>query len=142
MKNKKTVFYIVCGLILGVPYLWKLIVIIPELLASMPNLAEVLAALGYTAFILVSLVIAYRLNEHFWVRLIGVYGMTALVITVLSMIFDALKSFEVFTVLFSLVSAPYVGIKSPVSIIVLMMVIVITSYITLNKMPEEAPKQK
>lgn len=137
LKSKKAVFYVVCGAVLGLPYLYKLIKLIPQLIATVPDFFEVFTCVGYTALIAVSLAVAYKFNETLWVRIIGVYGVVSLVITVLSMIFGVLESFEVFTVLFTLVSAPYVGIDSPVSIMVLMMLITAASYITLSKMPSK-----
>lgn len=134
-KSKRIAFYVICGAMLGLPYLYKLIRLIPQLIETVPDFLEVFTCIGYTALVAVSLAVAYKFNETLWVRIIGVYGVVSLVITVLSMIFGVLESFEVFTVLFTLVSAPYVGINSPVSIMVLMMLITAASYITLSRMP-------
>ena len=49
MNDKKSIrltFYIVCALLLGAPYIWKLIKLVPELLETLPNAAQVLSAAG------------------------------------------------------------------------------------------------
>ena len=57
-KNIRLTFYVVCGLLLGAPYIWKIIKLIPELLKTLPNAAEILASTGYTVLIIASLVVA------------------------------------------------------------------------------------
>lgn len=136
-KTKKVIFYSACGLVLGVPYLVKLVMLIPELIAALPNFFEIFSCIGYTALIAGSLVLAYHFKFQTWVRIVATYGVVSLVITILSMIFGVLESFEVFTILFSLISAPYVGIHSPVAVMVLMMLITAGAYITLGQMPKE-----
>ena len=55
MDNKKNIrltFYVVCGLLLGAPYIWRIIKIIPEILAELENAAEILAAAGYAILVI------------------------------------------------------------------------------------------
>lgn len=59
-KNIRLTFYVVCGLLLGAPYIWKIIKLIPELLKTLPNAAEILASTGYTVLIIASLVVAFQ----------------------------------------------------------------------------------
>lgn len=147
MDNKKTIritFYVVAGLLLGAPYLWKLIRLIPELLSTLPNAAEILTAAGYTALLIGSLVIAFKLGEALWLRIVAVYASVALGVCVLVLLTRALGGNEIFTVLFELVCAPFYGINSPMTVIVIMLALSITAYSLLGRLPQKkaaAPSQ-
>lgn len=140
MDNKRTMritFYVVAGLLLGAPYLWKLFRLIPELLSTLPNAAEILAAAGYTALLIGSLVVAFKLKEALWLRIVAIYSSVALGVGVLVLTAKALGSSEVFTVLFELVCAPFYGINSPMTVVVIMLVLAITAYTLLNRLPQK-----
>ena len=62
--------------------------------------------------------------------------MIGLIVGVLTMMTRALGGGEVFEVLFELVCAPFYGIDSPVAVSLLMLILTITSYAFLNKMPK------
>lgn len=138
MNDKKSIrltFYIVCALLLGAPYIWKLIKLVPELLETLPNAAQVLSAAGYSIVVIASIAVAYKLGEALWIRIVSIYSMIGLIVGVLTMMTRALGGGEVFEVLFELVCAPFYGIDSPVAVSLLMLILTITSYAFLNKMP-------
>lgn len=140
MDNKKTIrttFYVVAGLLLGAPYLWKLIRLIPELLSTLPNAVEILTATGYTALLIGSLVIAFKLGEALWIRIVAVYSSVALGVCVLVLLTRALGGNEIFKVLFELVCAPFYGINSPMTVVVIMLALAITAYSLLNRLPQK-----
>ncbi|MBQ6267174.1 MAG: hypothetical protein IJK64_05330 [Clostridia bacterium] len=142
MDNKKTIrvtFYVVAGLLLGAPYLWKLIRLIPELLSTLPNAVEILTATGYTALLIGSMVIAFKLGEALWIRIVAVYSSVALGVCVLVLLTRALGGNEIFRVLFELVCAPFYGIDSPMTVIVIMLALAITGYSLLNRLPQKTP---
>ena len=139
MNDKKSIrltFYIVCALLLGAPYIWKLIKLVPELLKALPNAAQVLSAAGYSIVVIASIAVAYKLGEALWIRIVSIYSMIGLIVGVLTMMTRALGGGEVFEVLFELVCAPFYGIDSPVAVSLLMLILTITSYAFLNKMPK------
>lgn len=139
MNDKKSIrltFYIVCALLLGAPYIWKLIKLVPELLKTLPNAAQVLSAAGYSIVVIASIAFAYKLGEALWIRIVSIYSMIGLIVGVLTMMTRALGGGEVFEVLFELVCAPFYGIDSPVAVSLLMLILTITSYAFLNKMPK------
>ena len=136
-KNVKLTFYVVSGLLLGAPFIWKLIKLIPEILKALPNAVEILAACGYTVLVIASIVVAYKLGEAFWVRIVGIYSSISLGVCVLMLITQALSSSELFAVLFEIVCAPFYGIDSPFTVMLIMLVLCITSYAFLNKMPDK-----
>ncbi|MDY6017229.1 MAG: hypothetical protein SPI97_06390 [Oscillospiraceae bacterium] len=139
MNDKKSIrltFYIVCALLLGAPYIWKLIKLVPELLETLPNAAQVLSAAGYSIVVIASIAVAYKLGEALWIRIVSIYSMIGLIVGVLTMMTRALGGGEVFEVLFELVCAPFYGIDSPVAVSLLMLILTITSYAFLNKMPK------
>lgn len=134
-KNIKLTFYVVCGLLLGAPYIWKLIKLVPEILEKLPNAVEVLSAAGYAILIIASVAVAFKLGETLWIRIVNIYSSVGLAVSVLTMITRALKVSEMFDILFELVCAPFYGIDSPLAVTVLMLVLSITAYAFLNKMP-------
>ena len=135
-KNIKLTFYVVSGLLLGAPFIWKLIKLIPDFLRVIPNAVEILAACGYTGLIIASLIVAYKLNEPLWTRIVGIYSSVSLGACVLMLITQAISSRgEIFKLLFELVCAPFYGIDSPFTVLVIMLVLCITSYAFLNRMP-------
>lgn len=139
MNDKKSIrltFYIVCALLLGAPYIWKLIKLVPELLETLPNAAQVLSAASYSIVVIASIAVAYKLGEALWIRIVSIYSMIGLIVGVLTMMTRALGGGEVFEVLFELVCAPFYGIDSPVAVSLLMLILTITSYAFLNKMPK------
>lgn len=136
-KNIKLTFYVVSGLLLGAPFIWKLIKLIPEILKVLPNAAEILAACGYTVLVIASIVVAYKLGEAFWVKIVGIYSSVSLGVCVLMLITQALSSSELFSVLFEIVCAPFYGIDSPFTVMLIMLVLCITAYAFLNRMPEK-----
>lgn len=140
-KNMKLTFYVVSGLLLGAPFIWKLIKLIPEILKALPNAVEILAACGYTVLVIASIVVAYKLGEAFWIRIVGIYSSVSLGVCVLMLITQALSNSELFSVLFEIVCAPFYGIDSPFTVMLIMLVLCITSYAFLNKMPAKNSNQ-
>ena len=134
-NNIKLTFYIVCGLLLGAPYIWKLIKLVPEILEKIPNVAEVLSAAGYAVLVIASIAVAFKLGEALWIRIVNIYSAVGLAVSVLVLMTRALGVSEVFEVLFELICAPFYGIESPMAVTVLMLVLSITAYAFLNKMP-------
>ncbi len=135
-NNIKLTFYIVCGLLLGAPYIWKLIKLVPEILEKIPNVVEVLSAAGYAVLVIASIAVAFKLGEALWIRIVNIYSAVGLAVSVLVLMTRALGVSEVFEVLFELVCAPFYGIESPMAVTVLMLVLSITAYAFLNKMPQ------
>lgn len=138
MDNKKNIrltFYVVCGLLLGAPYIWRIIKIIPEILAELENAAEILAAAGYAVLVIASVAIAYKLGEALWIKIVNIYSMIGLAVSVITMMTRAIGISEMFEVVFELICAPFYGIESPLAVTVLMLIISITAYMFLNKVP-------
>lgn len=138
-KNIRLTFYVVCGLLLGAPFIWKLIKLIPELLKTLPNAVEILAATGYTVLVIASLVVAFKLSEGLWMRIVGIYSAAGLIVCVLSMLTRALGANDVFAVLFEVFCAPFYGVDSPLAVMVILLVLMITSNLFLNRIPPKAP---
>jgi signal transduction protein with GAF and PtsI domain len=93
MDNKKNIrltFYVVCGLLLGAPYIWRIIKIIPEILAELENAAEILAAAGHTILVIASVAIAYKLGEALWIKIVNIYSMIGLAVSVITMMTRAI----------------------------------------------------
>ncbi len=134
-KNIKLTFYVVCGLLLGAPYIWRIIKIIPEILAELKNAAEILAAAGYAVLVIASVAIAYKLGEALWIKIVNIYSMVGLAVSVITMMTRAIGISEMFDVVFELICAPFYGIESPLAVTVLMLIISITAYMFLNKVP-------
>ncbi len=134
-NNIKLTFYIVCGLLLGAPYIWKLIKLVPEILEKIPNVVEVLSAAGYAVLVIASIAVAFKLGEALWIRIVNIYSAVGLAVSILVLMTRALGVSEVFEVLFELICAPFYGIESPMAVTVLMLVLTITAYAFLNKMP-------
>ncbi len=132
-KNVRLTFYVVCGLLLGAPYIVKLIKLVPEILETIPNAAEILAASGYAILVIASIVVAYKMGEALWIRIVSIYSALGLAVAVVTMMTSALGATDFFDVLFELVCAPFYGIDSPISVTILMLVLVITSNIFLNR---------
>ena len=138
MDNKKNIrltFYVVCGLLLGAPYIWRIIKIIPEILAELENAAEILAAAGYAVLVIASVAIAYKLGEALWIKIVNIYSMIGLAVSVITMMTRAIGISEMFEVVFELICAPFYGIESPLAVTVLMLIISITAYMFLNRTP-------
>ncbi len=138
MDNKKNIrltFYVVCGLLLGAPYIWRIIKIIPEILAELENAAEILAAAGYAVLVIASVAIAYKLGEALWIKIVNIYSMIGLAVSVITMMTRAIGISEMFEVVFELICAPFYGIESPLAVTILMLIISITAYMFLNKVP-------
>lgn len=140
-KNMRLTFYVVCGLLLGAPYIWKIIKIIPEILAELENAAEILAAAGYAVLVIVSLAVAYKLGEALWIKIVNIYSMIGLAVSVITMMTRAIGISEMFEVVFELICAPFYGIESPLAVTVLMLIISITAYMFLNKAPAKTNNQ-
>lgn len=136
-KNIKLTFYVVCGLLLGAPYIWRLIKLVPEILEKLPNAVEILSAAGYAILVIASIAVAFKLGEALWIRIVNIYSMVGLAVSILTMMTRALGAAEVFEVLFELICAPFYGIESPMAVTVLMLVLSVTAYAFLNKMPEK-----
>ena len=134
-KNIKLTFYVVCGLLLGAPYIWRLIKLVPEILEKLPNAVEILSAAGYSSLVMASIAVAFKLGEALWIRIVNVYSMVGLAVSIVTMMTRALGVSEVFDVLFELVCAPFYGIESPLAVTVLMIILSITSYAFLSKIP-------
>lgn len=138
MDNKKNIrltFYVVCGLLLGAPYIWRIIKIIPEILAELENAAEILAAAGYAVLVIASIAIAYKLGEALWIKIINVYSMIGLAVSVITMMTRAIGISDMFEVVFELICAPFYGIESPLAVTVLMLILSVTAYMFLNRVP-------
>ncbi len=138
MDNKKNIrltFYVVCGLLLGAPYIWKLIKLVPEIFEKLPNAKEVLSASGYAILIIASIAVAFKLGEALWIRIVSIYSAVGLAVGIVTMMTRALGASELFDVLFELVCAPFFGLNSPMAVIVLMLILTITSNIFLNRIP-------
>ena len=138
MDNKKNIrltFYVVCGLLLGAPYIWRIIKIIPEILAELENAKEILAASGYAILVIASIAIAYKLGEVLWIKIVNIYSMIGLAVSVITMMTRAIGISEMFEVVFELICAPFYGIESPLAVTVLMLILSITAYMFLNKVP-------
>ena len=141
-KNLRLTFYVVCGLLLGAPYIWKLIKLVPEILKTLPNAVEVLSAAGYAILVIASIAVAFKLGEALWLRIAGIYSTVGLVVSILTMMTRALGAADVFEVLFELVCAPFYGVKSPMAVTVLMLILAITAYAFLNRMPQKQSTDK
>lgn len=131
----KLTFYVVCGLLLGAPYIWRLIKIVPEIFEKLPNAKEILSASGYAILVIVSLAVAFKLGEALWVRIVSIYSSVGLAVCIITMMTRALGASEIFEVLYELVCAPFFGVESPMAVTILMLVLSITAYVFLNKMP-------
>lgn len=140
-KNMRLTFYVVCGLLLGAPYIWRIIKLVPEILEKLPNAVEILSAAGYAVLVIASIAVAFKLGESLWVRIVNVYSMVGLAVSIVTMMTRALGVSEMFDVLFELICAPFYGIQSPLAVTVLMIVISITSYAFLNRMPAKKPTE-
>lgn len=136
-KNIKLTFYVVCGLLLGAPYIWKLIQLVPDILETIPNAADILAAAGYAILVIASIAVAFKLGEALWLRIVGIYSTVGLVVSILTMMTRALGSADLFEILFEITCAPFYGVESPLVITILMLVLAITSYGFLNRMPSK-----
>ncbi|MBQ2842093.1 MAG: hypothetical protein IJE72_03560 [Clostridia bacterium] len=136
-KNMKLTFYVVCGLLLGAPYIWRLVKLVPEIFEKLPNAKEILAASGYAILVIASIVVAYKLGEAIWLRIISIYSSVGLAVCIITMMTRALGASEIFEVLYELICAPFFGIESPMAVTVLMLVISITAYVFFNRMPQK-----
>ena len=136
-KNMKLTFYVVCGLLLGAPYIWRLMKLVPEILENLPNAKEILSASGYAILIIASIVVAFKLGEALWIKIISIYSAVGLAVCVITMMTRALGASEIFEVLYELICAPFFGIESSMAVTVLMPIISITSYAFLNRMPRK-----
>ena len=147
-KNIKLTFYVVCGLLLGAPYIWKLIQLVPDILETIPNAADILAAAGYAILVIASIAVAFKLGESIEVLKAYNLGITKGIsenefapnelITreqMATMMTRALGSADLFEILFEIACAPFYGVESPLVITILMLVLAITSYGFLNRMP-------
>ena len=131
----KLTFYVVCGLLLGAPYIWRLIKVVPEIFEKLPNAKEILSASGYAILIIASIAVAFKLGEALWIRIVSIYSAVGLAVGIVTMMTRALGASELFDVLFELVCAPFFGLNSPMAVIVLMLILTITSNIFLNRVP-------
>lgn len=132
-KNVRLTFYVVCGLLLGAPYLWKLVKLVPEILETIPNAAEILAASGYGLLVIISVAVAFKLGEALWIRIVSIYSAVGLAVAIITMMTKALGAPEIFDVLFELICAPFYGINSPISVTLLMLLLTVVSNIFLSK---------
>ena len=144
MDNKKNIrltFYVVCGLLLGAPYIWRIIKIIPDILAEVENAAEILAAAGYAVLVIASVAVAFKLGEMLWIKIVNIYSMVGLAVSVITMMTRAIGISEMFEVVFELICAPFYGIESPLAVTVLMLILSITAYMFLNRAPAKTNNQ-
>ncbi len=132
-KNIRLTFYIVCGLLLGAPYLWKIVKLVPEILKTIPNAAEILAASGYGLLVIISVVVAFKLGEALWIRIVNIYSMVGFAVAIITLMTKALGAPEIFDVLFELICAPFYGIDSPMTVTLLMLTLTVVSSIFLNR---------
>ena len=138
-KNIRLTFYIVCGLLLGAPYLWKIVKLVPEILKTIPNAAEILAASGYGLLVIISVVVAFKLGEALWIRIVSIYSAVGFAVAIITLMTKALGAPEIFDVLFELVCAPFYGIDSPMTVTLLMLTLTVVSNIFLNKVTPAKP---
>ena len=89
-----------------------------------------------------SIAVAFKLGEALWLRIVGIYSTVGLVVSILTMMTRALGAADVFEVLFELVCAPFYGVKSPMAVTVLMLILAITAYAFLNRMPQKQSTDK
>ena len=82
-----------------------------------------------------SLAVAFKLGEALWVRIVSIYSSVGLAVCIITMMTRALGASEIFEVLYELVCAPFFGVESPMAVTILMLVLSITAYVFLNKMP-------
>ena len=136
-KNIKLTFYVVCGLLLGAPYIWRIIKLVPEILEKLPNAVEILSAACFSILVIASVAVAFKLGEALWIRIVNIYSTVGLAISIVTMMTRALGVSEMFDVLFELICAPFYGVDSPLAVTVLMIVISITSYAFLGRMPSK-----
>lgn len=141
-KNIKLTFYIVCGLLLGAPFVWKIIKILPELIEMIPDLTEILSAYGYAALVVISLVIAYKLKEKMWLKIVSIYAIVGLVLGAATLIFDSFGLGKIVTILFSIICAPFIGVDSGFAIISVMIILAFVSYLLMNKLPDSDNNQQ
>lgn len=141
-KNMKLTFYVVCGLLLGAPYIWRLIKIVPEIFEKLPNAKEILSASGYAILVIASIVVAFKMGEALWLRIISIYSSVGLAVCIITMMTRALGASEIFEVLYELICAPFFGVESPMAVTVLMLVLSITAYVFLNRMPAKPKSEK
>lgn len=132
-KNIKLTFYVVCGLLLGAPYLWKIVKLVPEILKTIPNATEILAASGYGLLVIISVAVAFKLGEALWIKIVSIYSTVGLAVAIITLMTKALGAPEIFEVLFELICAPFYGIDSPISVTILMLLLTIVSNIFLSK---------
>ena len=140
-KNIKLTFYIVCGLLLGAPYLWKIVKLVPEILKTIPNATEILAASGYGLLVIISVAVAFKLGESLWIKIVSIYSTVGLAVAIITLMTKALGAPEIFEVLFELICAPFYGIDSPISVTILMLLLTIVSNIFLNKVTPSKHEQ-
>ncbi len=138
-KNIRLTFYIVCGLLLGAPYLWKIVKLVPEILKTIPNAAEILAASGYGLLVIISVVVAFKLGEALWIRIVSIYSAVGFAVAIITLMTKALGAPEIFDVLFELVCAPFYGIDSQMTVTLLMLTLTVVSNIFLNKVTPAKP---
>ena len=140
-KNIRLTFYIVCGLLLGAPYLWKIVKLVPEILKTIPNAAEILAASGYGLLVIISVVVAFKLGEALWIRIVSIYSAVGFAVAIITLMTKALGAPEIFDVLFELICAPFYGIDSPMTVTLLMLTLTVVSNIFLNRVTPAKPTQ-
>ena len=136
-KDIKLAFYIVSGVLLGVPFLSKIIKILPEILKVIPNLAEILSAYGYAILVVASLIAAYKLGAEKWLKIIGIYSSAGIVLGALSVVFNMFEIENIFELLFSIYCAPFVGVDSDFAVIAVMVIITVLAYALMGKLPKE-----
>lgn len=141
-KDIKLAFYIVSGVILGVPFISRVIKILPELLKVIPNLTEILTSYGYSLLVVASLIAAFKLGAKKWLNIIGLYSVAGLFLGILSVIFSYFAETNVFSILFSIYCAPFVGVDSDFAVIAVMLVITIIAYFLMGRMPDEKKEEK
>lgn len=140
-KNIRLTFYIVCGLLLGAPYLWKIVKLVPEILKTIPNATEILAASGYGLLVIISVVVAFKLGEALWIRIVSIYSAVGFAVAIITLMTKALGAPEIFDVLFELICAPFYGIDSPMTVTLLMLTLTVVSNIFLNRVTPAKPTQ-
>ncbi len=140
-KNIRLTFYIVCGLLLGAPYLWKIVKLVPEILKTIPNAAEILAASGFGLLVVISVAVAFKLGEALWIRIVSIYSTVGLAVAIITLMTKALGVPEIFDVLFELICAPFYGIDSPITVTLLMLALTVISNIFLNKVSPSKSEQ-
>jgi hypothetical protein len=103
--------------------------------SSVHNADVVAAVREADVLVIASVAVAYKLGETLWIKIVNIYSMVGLAVSVITMMTRAIGISDMFEVVFEVICAPFYGIKSPLAVTVLMLIISITAYMFLNRSP-------